>query len=259
MSSAPRTAPRTRFVSGLPVHKQLTRVLESRIRNAVYLPGELIPSESRLCMEFGVSRITVRQSLSDLVARGLLVRYPGRGTAVSPTLETSGPPASAGNLEDILILFAATLVSASERTIVEAPTDVAEQLRTQPGVPLTKIVRARTLGGEAYSISSTYLRPELAERITEDMLKQTTFIEALEGELGANLSGAHEVLWASVADATLAKQLDIQVGAGVLALSLTYYASTGEPIAYTRTDIRGDRYRHHVRLGTVPVPLRHTS
>jgi GntR family transcriptional regulator len=255
MPARPRTALRTRFVSGLPVHKQLTRVLESRIRNALYLPGELIPSESKLCEEFGVSRITVRQALSDLVVRGLLVRHQGRGTAVSPNFQASGPPASTGTLEDILVLFAATEVSSSERRSLKAPREVALQLKLPPSTPVTAIIRRRTLKGGAYSISRTYLTNELADRITDEALEQSTFIETLERELGANLSGAHEVLWSTVADATLARQLDIDLGAAVLALSLTYYAANGQPIAYTRTSIRGDRYKHHVRLGTVPVTL----
>jgi GntR family transcriptional regulator len=255
MSPKPSTALRTRFVSGQPVHKQLTRVLESRVRNDLYLPGELIPSESKLCEEFGVSRITVRQALSDLVARGLLVRHQGRGTAVSPSFASSGPPASTGTLEDILILFAATVVASAERKVVKAPREVAQQLKIETGTPLTVLIRRRTLKGGAYSISRTYMSSEVAALITDEMLQTTTFIEALEKQLGTNLAGAHEVLWSTVADAMLARQLDVEPGAAVLALSLTYYAANGQPLAYTRTSIRGDRYKHHVRLGSVPVPL----
>ena len=48
--------------------------------------GDAIPSERQLCVDLGVSRLTVRAALDDLVREGLLVRKRGSGTFVSPTL-----------------------------------------------------------------------------------------------------------------------------------------------------------------------------
>src|SRR6478672_9727232 len=45
--------------------------------------GEAIPSERQLSAEFGVSRLTVRAALDNLVREGLLVRRRGSGTFVS--------------------------------------------------------------------------------------------------------------------------------------------------------------------------------
>src|SRR6186997_3496242 len=45
--------------------------------------GEAIPSERQLSAEFGVSRLTVRAALDELVREGLLVRRHGSGTFVS--------------------------------------------------------------------------------------------------------------------------------------------------------------------------------
>src|SRR3954471_5105928 len=45
--------------------------------------GDAIPSERRLSADFGVSRLTVRAALEDLVREGFLVREHGRGTFVS--------------------------------------------------------------------------------------------------------------------------------------------------------------------------------
>jgi GntR family transcriptional regulator len=45
--------------------------------------GEAIPSERQLTRELGVSRLTVRAALDDLVREGLLVRRHGSGTFVS--------------------------------------------------------------------------------------------------------------------------------------------------------------------------------
>src|SRR5436190_22820644 len=45
--------------------------------------GEAIPSERQLSSELGVSRLTVRAALDDLVREGLLIRRRGSGTFVS--------------------------------------------------------------------------------------------------------------------------------------------------------------------------------
>src|SRR6266849_6991376 len=45
--------------------------------------GDAIPSERQLCVDLGVSRLTVRAALDDLVREGYLVRKRGSGTFVS--------------------------------------------------------------------------------------------------------------------------------------------------------------------------------
>ena len=45
--------------------------------------GDAIPSERQLTADFGVSRLTVRAALDDLVREGYLVRRHGSGTFVS--------------------------------------------------------------------------------------------------------------------------------------------------------------------------------
>ena len=45
--------------------------------------GDAIPSERQLCTDLGVSRLTVRAALDDLVRDGMLVRRHGSGTFVS--------------------------------------------------------------------------------------------------------------------------------------------------------------------------------
>ena len=57
------------------------RILED-IRSRRLLPGAKLPSERGLCQEYGVSRITVRRAIRDLVVEGVLNSIPGKGTYV---------------------------------------------------------------------------------------------------------------------------------------------------------------------------------
>ncbi|MEH0070045.1 GntR family transcriptional regulator [Pannonibacter sp. Pt2-lr] len=52
-------------------------------------PGDKLPSETDLCNQFGVSRIVVRQAMSQLVTEGLVYRQQGRGAFVAQQTEDS--------------------------------------------------------------------------------------------------------------------------------------------------------------------------
>ncbi|MEO8724038.1 MAG: UTRA domain-containing protein [Sphingobium sp.] len=54
-----------------------------RIMSGQWKPGDRIPSEQALTVQFGASRMTVHHALRDLAARGFLVRRSGSGTFVA--------------------------------------------------------------------------------------------------------------------------------------------------------------------------------
>ena len=68
----------------VPLYRQVAAILKRRIEAGVFRPAERIPTEYELCDEFGVSRISIRHALSELVHEGLLVRRQGSGTFVRP-------------------------------------------------------------------------------------------------------------------------------------------------------------------------------
>ena len=67
----------------LPVYYQIKQTIRSWIVNKEFNPGDRIPSESELADKFGVSRLTVRQALSQLIQEGFLNSRKGEGTFVT--------------------------------------------------------------------------------------------------------------------------------------------------------------------------------
>ena len=67
-------------------HKPLYRQIADRIREQIargeLKPGDALPTESALQTEFGVSRVTVRQALRQLVEQQILESIQGSGTYV---------------------------------------------------------------------------------------------------------------------------------------------------------------------------------
>ena len=64
---------------------QIAQWLQSLIETGRLSAGDRLPAETVLVERLGVSRVTVRLAIDDLVARGLITRSHGRGSFVSNT------------------------------------------------------------------------------------------------------------------------------------------------------------------------------
>ncbi len=70
--------------SFIPQYHQLKSIVLNQIKSGRLKPGDKIPSESQLCKEYNISKITTGKAISELSAEGLLYRIQGKGTFLSP-------------------------------------------------------------------------------------------------------------------------------------------------------------------------------
>ncbi|MFF2483448.1 GntR family transcriptional regulator [Paenibacillus sp. NPDC058071] len=66
-----------------PMYKKIENYIVEQIKSQAWQPLSRIPSENELAEQFGVSRITVKNALTELVDRGIVYRLQGKGTFVS--------------------------------------------------------------------------------------------------------------------------------------------------------------------------------
>jgi len=72
-----------------PLYLQIKNILKDRILHGAYPIEVNIPSEPQLETEFGVSKITVRNAIKELVQEGYLETSSGKGTKVIRNTSTS--------------------------------------------------------------------------------------------------------------------------------------------------------------------------
>lgn len=68
----------------VPRWRQVYAVLEERIMDGTYGPGDQLPGVLAIQEEFGIAQMTARRVLTELRSAGLASMQPGIGTFVTP-------------------------------------------------------------------------------------------------------------------------------------------------------------------------------
>ena len=63
-------------------YEAIARELREDIKHGKYTPGEQLALEKEMCQQYGVSRITIKRAVDELVKQGLVVKRRGSGTFV---------------------------------------------------------------------------------------------------------------------------------------------------------------------------------
>ncbi|RDS63568.1 GntR family transcriptional regulator [Streptomyces sp. M7] len=125
-----------------PKYRQIADYLRNGIVHGMFPPGQPLPSEETLAKQFGVTRPTVRQGLSELRASGLVEAIMGRGTfARSPHSRPSFTrPRGVRRASDGRWVEADgirwTNAEPPVATRTDAPLSLADLLRIPPGEPM---------------------------------------------------------------------------------------------------------------------------
>jgi GntR family transcriptional regulator len=227
----------------VPLYQRIFGILNQRIQNGTYEAGQQLPTEVELAGEFKVSKGTVRQALGALADRGLIVRKQGSGTFVA---DVHAPSRFIGSFADIVI-GAKNLRQREFR--VEAgvpfPPAVREALGTSQATG-TVILRRREINGELFAYSIQYLAPTVAPLITKRALAKSGLFPLLESK-GFTLTVADQSVAAELADADVAENLEIELGAPVLAARRVLHSDQG-PVEVVHGWYRGDRYEWRTQL-----------
>lgn len=226
-----------------PLYQQLMNRIRNDISAGVYPAGGRIPSEQVLCETYGVSRVTVRKAILDLVQEGLLVRRQGKGTFVAGqrlrrdlrhVTSFSDACAQRGQQPDTRLISAQMIpVSGDDALLLELP----------DGAQVLEMCRLRLSDGEPvmleinrFPAAYDYLRHEAAEGSLYACLLRHGISPA---------SARHDI---SLGHATpyVSKHLGTEVGDALLLLDETVLDQHGAPLHLSRQWIRGDKYTFRI-------------
>jgi GntR family transcriptional regulator len=232
----------------LPRYYQLREIIRERIVSGEWEPGSLIPSERELCERYGISRMTARQSITELVNEGLLYREQGKGTYV-------GQPRIAQQLLR-LTGFTEDMQSRSHRPgakVLSAemwPADeaTAERLRVKAGQPVYRLRRLRLADSRPLALETSCVTFIGCERLLERDLERDSLYQLLANAFDMPPLEAEQELEADLADEEESRLLEVPVGNPVLRTRRVTMTRRNQPVEYATSVYRGDKYRFHTRM-----------
>ena len=234
--------------SPLPRYYQLKEIIREKVRSGAWPPGGSIPSERELSEQYGISRMTVRQSVSELVNEGLLFREQGRGTFVGRAKISQQLLRLTGFTEDIGARQQVPGARILEAAMWPCDETVAERLRIKPGQPVFHLRRLRLADTEPLALETSIVSFIGCERLLDDDLEHHSLYRLLETAYRQPLVEAEQEVEAGLAGPQAAAALGITPGAPVLLTRRLTYTERQRPIEYAISVYRGDKYTFCARL-----------
>lgn len=229
-------------------YEEIAGIIRARISDGTYPIDSMLPIQSDLAKEFGVSRMTVKKAIEMLTIEGLVISKQGNGTKVlnSSFWDKEDSKFRLNNyngLSNDLKDDPRQLTSQIIEFMVEFPNaEMAERLQVEESTPVYKIIRLRLLDGEPYALEHTYMACDLVPGLDDSILLASVY-DYLWNTLELKFAGSYRHITAEKPDHYDKDYLACKDDDPILQVEQVVYLENGIPIEYSRTrnryDVRG--------------------
>lgn len=227
------------FSEHAPRYLQIADLMRQRIARGLWPLGEKLPSLEALVEEFGVARVTVRQSMDMLAREGLVSPQQGRGTFVTALPQRQQWLKVQTTLDELAQTYRDDKpeIVSSDESIAAAP------LRPEDGIPAERYVfmrRVHSKAGQPYCVINLYLDERIFLKSPKRFRAETVIpiLNAMGGDSG--VAQAHQVLTIGTADMDVARMLLVPVNAPVAEVRRVFTDAAGRVIYLGEVTYRGD-------------------
>lgn len=216
----------------------------------VMAAGEQLPPERDLAVSMGVSRMTLRRAIDELVARGAIRRRHGTGVFALGSKFAQGLMATSFS-EDMR----ARGLQPGARTLTfelgPVSARIQRRLEVAPTDDVIQIARLRLADDEPMAVEELYVPSALVPGLEAADLENSSFYSLLGDRYGISLARAVQTVEPTVVDEQEARDLDVPVRTPALQFERSSWGQHGEVIEFVRSVYRGDRYKIRTEL-TIP-------
>ena len=233
-----------------PLYQSVAAYLREGIASQKWKPGDVLPSETQLCRDFGVSRGTVVKALEMLISDGLAQRRQGVGTFVSrPALH---------RMPGFLTSFSETVKeqgrSSTQQLLSERELSRTEALQFGCGEPALELSRIRYVDDAPLAIHRSVIPLAVAEKVTDlyGPGRKTSdphfSLYKCFAKAGIIIDHADETLNVRLATAEEAGMLDIALPAAVMMIHRNSFDPSGRHVEAIEAIYLGESYTYETRL-----------
>jgi GntR family transcriptional regulator len=214
-----------------------------------YSIDQAIPSERALIDQFGVSRITIRKAIDELVNEGYLYRIQGKGTFVKGHVEKQNIFNITSCTEDILKHGMVPSRKVFHAIVETSPPEIARTLQIGSNEKVFRLERLYSANFEPLNYTTTFLPYKIFPSIeTIDFAKESLY-ETLEKRFNVKLTRATRSFEARLALEEIAQKLDLHPGAPLLLFSaVTFGIINGNevPVECFESYYRTDKFKFYI-------------
>ncbi|MEF9968409.1 MAG: GntR family transcriptional regulator [Longicatena sp.] len=231
----------------IPLYCRLAELIEEQINSGILKKGQMIPSERELCKIHGMSRITVRMAIDELVRQGKLEKIQGKGTFVlsKSIIQNLGNVYSFSKEMDKQGKISSNKII--NRSIVSADAKIASHLGITEGEQVVFIERLRCAEDVAIMLEKTYFVKEKYEFLLNIDFSVKGLYKTLEEDYQIMINRAIETFKATELNTVECRLLNCPKKQYGLLVKRTSY-SNDKIVCYSTIVSKGDVFEFTVKL-----------
>jgi GntR family transcriptional regulator len=216
--------------------------------------GDSIPPERQLSVDLGVSRLTLRAALDELVREGYLVRRRGAGTFVAEPKVAKG--IDIASFSDDMRARGLTPGSRTiDRREIPAGARLGRILHVSPAESILAVKRLRLADGEPMAIELLHVRSSLVPGLSARDLEENSFYDLLASRYEISIVGGTQTVEPTVTNEEESAVLGVPMHSPALLFERVTRSAAGDIVEYTSSTYRGDRYRLVTEIGAGGKPV----
>ena len=227
--------------SPILVYFQLKNDLVKKIAQGLWKPGECIASERELCEIYGVSRMTIRQAIGELVQEGVLTRLKGKGTFVCE--QTVKQQDMMSFTEMIKQTGRELRTEVINFDIIDTPDDMQDTFMLDK---VYKIERRRIVDNECIAVETVFIPVDYCGHINNEMLKGSLY-KILE-HFGYSISNSTSSIVAVDITDEIKEKFDTKENFPVLKIIGKTFANKNKVLFIEEALYRSDKFTLQVNI-----------
>ena len=242
----------------IPFYYQLQEILKEEIERGTWQPGHLLPSEAELEQRFGVSRTVVRQALDVLQADGQISRVKGKRSMVTEPKFRWEATIGARDWNKQSSPNSVVLGQLVDARRVPAGGHVGRVLDIGDVQSAFELTFTQEVGGQPVALSQMYLHPQASpglekacaanEQLPLVVEQGPDMPDQLASRYGIEVALSQVTVELTQVNEFEASLLNVTLASPAFLLSSLDLDSSEKPISFTRTVIRGDRFRFSLAI-----------
>ena len=226
--------------SVVPLYHQLFIELRRRLLASEWRPGDPFPKDSEIGEAYDVSRITVRQAMSQLVDANFVVRYRGRGSFVG-NLPGEGARVNhrtvAAEIADLGMTAGHVNLGVERHSVSDV---TAQQLDLVPGDEVSILKRLHLADDAPFCLESIMLATKRHPDVFDGVVTDAETLSDAYRRLGIEVAKSDQAVSAVVLSEERRAQLVLAEDAPALFVERIGYSARNEPLDVRRLHYRGD-------------------